>query len=364
MTQFLRRTAGAGLSLPLAALIALAGMTVGTAHAQDGTVSVGGVVEAIGGTSDNDNGVEGISRGLFSRIIVNYDNTLDNGLTVAGNISYQLNQRGVGGPNPPAENLTAYAPDILSLSVGGAFGTISVGAHAPASCALLPRPIAFVPGGVNTTWYSLFTGITDSDGQGASMNVVFSETNYCGTSESVSYSIPSVGGLSAMVTYAPNMGATQGTTVRNASADSANMPDYINIAGTYSADMGGASVSVGAAMQTSGTADNGGEIDSQSIAGTVGMGGATLGAAWFDNGDVSGQTIGAKYALGHITPAFTYSTQERDSDGAEETALVVGANYAMGGGLSVFLEYMDFEHEASGSTQSDTLLMSGIVVAF
>ena len=52
------------------------------------------------------------------------------------------------------ESTTNYAPDILSLSVGGGFGTVSVGAHAPASCAMLPRVIAFVPAGVNFTWYT------------------------------------------------------------------------------------------------------------------------------------------------------------------------------------------------------------------
>ena len=113
-------------------------------------------------------GVDGLdSRGLFSRINVGYNNTLDNGLVITGSISYQVNQRGSGGyqlrlsrsdlgltadgesmvmvdpvmmmANPdmmPADALdsgmntrastdqtTNYAPDILSLSIGGGFGT-------------------------------------------------------------------------------------------------------------------------------------------------------------------------------------------------------------------------------------------------
>lgn len=364
MAQILRRVAVSGLGLVLATFFAFAG----TAHAQ-GEVTVGGVVEVIGGTTDHDNGVDGLSRGLFSRINVGYSNTLENGLVVSGSISYQVNQRGTGNTVMIApgdlgltadsqgmvmvddammsmdnmgmdqamdtgvgvDNTTNYAPDILSLSVGGGFGTISVGAHAPASCAMLPRPVALVPGGVNATWYTLFSGIT-------SMNGTFSETNYCGTSESISYATPTMGGLSAMVTYAPNMGANQGTTLRNAVA-AGGAEDYVNVAGKFSSDMGGMSLSIGAAFQTA--ADD--AIDSQSIAGTVGVGGATLGAAWFDNGDISGQTIGAKYTLGSISPAITYSSQERESDGTEETAIVLGASYAVGGGLSVFAEYMGLE---------------------
>ena len=361
----------------LLAALALVGMANG-AQAQ-GEVTVGGVVEVIGGTTDHDDGVDGLSRGLFSRINVGYNNTLENGLIITGSISYQVNQRGTGGKaqaaiDPTAvmemagemagdpmmadmmmmadvtkhEATTNYAPDILSLSVGGGFGTISIGAHAAAACATLPRPIAFVPGGVNATWYTLFSGI-------GSMNGTFSEANYCGTSEAISYQTPSMGGLSAMITYAPNMGATQGATLRNASLDGAP-EDYMAVAGGFSSDMGGMSLSIGAAFQTA--ADD--AVDSQSVAGSIGVGGATLGAAWFDNGDVSGGTVGAKYVLGSITPGITYSQQESDSSGSEETAVVIGASYAVGGGLSVFVEYMGLEKDAD----EETLLMSGAIVAF
>ncbi len=137
---------------------------------------MGGLVEVIGGTSDRNKealpGTDGLSRGLFSRIIVDYDRTLDNGLQVSGNISHRLDQQ------------SAAAPDVLSLSVGGGFGTITAGAAAAAPCALMPRIIAFVPGGANATWYTLFSGLSDVlPGQ----NVTFSEANYCGTSESISY---------------------------------------------------------------------------------------------------------------------------------------------------------------------------------
>ena len=374
-------------------------------------------MEVIGGTSDmnmttaNDAdpgpraGVDGLSRGLFSRINVGYSNTLENGLTITGTISYQLNQRGNGGNVTPkslgleadansmvmvreGNNMTAadekgmmtidtkasvdastnYAPDVLSISVGGGFGTVSVGAHAPASCAMLPRPIAFAPGGVNATWYTLFSGV-------ASMNGTFSETNYCGTSESVSYQTPSMGGISAMVTYAPNMGANQGVTLRNA-VGAGSAEDYVSAAAAFSSDMGGMSLNIGGAFQTA--ADD--KVDSQSVAGTVSVGGATIGATWFDNGAIDGYTIGAKYALGNLTPAITYSSQEREPAAAkaatataartaavparEETALVIGASYAVGGGLSVFAEYMGIEAEMSGKTDDETLLMSGVIVSF
>ena len=316
-----------------------------------GEVTIGGVVEVIGGSSDNGN--DGLDRGIFSRINLGYANTLDNGLELSANLNYLVNQRS-------DDTQYGFAPDVLSISVGGGFGTVSLGSHAPASCALLPRPIAFVPGGVNATWYSLFTNFDY-------INVVFAETNYCGTSTAVSYATPSMGGLSAMITYAPNMGANQSTGVGDAVDDDGNKPDYVSVAGSFSTDMGGASLSIGGAFQTSGTANDGSEIDSQSIAGTVGMGGATLGAAWHDNGGDSGYTLAAKYSLGSITPGITYSMVEDDANGEEETAIAIGASYAVGGGLTVFAEFMSLESEntpADGGPVDDTLLMGGAFIAF
>ncbi len=350
-------------------------------------------MEVIGGSSDT--GEDGLSRGLFSRINLDYSKTLDNGLEVGAKLQYQVNQRGTGGQAKAKiadkkgkdlfiakdrmgeddmtknyevtdhESTTNYAPDVLFVTVGGGFGTVSIGAHSAASCAMLPRPIAFAPGGVNATWYTLFSGFDSG-------NATFSESNYCGTSEAISYATPTMGGFSAMVTYAPNMGANQGVTLKNAAKDDGNKPDYMAVAAKFAADMGGINLALGGSWQTSDAdkSEKKKEIDSQSVAGTVGMGGATLGAAWFDNGDgdFSGYTIAAKYALGSFTPAVTYSVQKKDGTKEEETALVVGANYAVGGGMSVFVEYMSLEEEGTGDDgtgkNDDSLVMGGVVVSF
>ena len=377
----------------LLAALALVGMANG-AQAQ-GEVTVGGAIEVVGGTSDYADGLDGFDRGLFSRINVNYSNTLDNGLVISGNIAYLLNQRGANAQPTvntddisemmddgmmmtdmdinvsKSQNRQNYAPDILAISVGGGFGTITMGHHAMAACATLPRPIAFVPGGVNATWHSLFMGLS-------TVNVTHSEVNYCGTPTGISYSTPSMGGLSAMVSYAPNMDADQTGSLSNASTDG---EDYLNAAVSFGSDMGGMSVNVGAAFQTA--ADD--YVDSVTIAASAGMGGATVGVSWYDNGDpdnvyrsgTTGWTVGAKYSLGAITPGITYSQMERDAfvdgDGnskaaREETALVIGASYAVGGGLTAFAEYLSLETtDASAGTNEagdETILMSGVTLGF
>ena len=381
MAQILRRVAVSGLGLALATFIAFAG----TAHAQ-GEVTVGGAIEVIGGSSDHADGQDGFDRGLFSRINVNYSNTLDNGLVISGNIAYLLNQRGDNRTQSVntddisemmmsdgtmmgdmdidisgGQNRQNYAPDILAISVGGGFGTITMGHHAMAACAMLPRPIAFVPGGVNATWHSLFMGV-------GTINVTHSEVNYCGTPTGISYSTPSMGGLAAMVSFAPNMDADQTGSLSNASRDG---EDYLNAAVTFGSDMGGMSINVGAAFQTA--ADD--YVDSVTVAASAGMGGVTVGFSWYDNGDnvdgtyrsgTTGWTIGAKGSLGAITPGITYSSLECDNcdDQDEETALVIGASYAVGGGFSAFAEYLALETTRNGVADDETILMSGVTLGF
>ena len=341
----------------LFAALALVGMANG-AQAQ-GEVTVGGVVEVIGGTSDHDKGKDGFDRGLFTRINVGYSNTLDNGIAINATINNIVHQE------------VDYAPDVVFMSVGGGFGTVTMGNHAPAACAMMPRPIALVPGGVNATWHSLFTG-TDTS------NVTHSEYGYCSTPTAISYATPSMGGLSAMVTYAPNTNADQTEAIGDAVDTGSNAEDYMAVAGSFSTDMGGMSLALGAAFQTA--ADD--MIDSMTVAATVGMGGATVGFSWYDNGDavVTGQddgkdeyvyrsgfegwTIGANYALGSLKPGITYSSQESDSRMIEETALVIGATYALGGGFSVFAEYLSMETEINGAEDEETILMSGAIVSF
>ena len=354
-----------GLQGDAAGSPAIRAALAGTAHAE-GEVTVGGTVEVIGGTSDHDEGQEGFDRGLFSRINVGYSNTLDNGLEINGQINYLVNQRNV---SPDRVN---YAPDVLYLSVGGGFGTVTMGSHAMVACAVQPRVIAMVPGGVNATWYRHFAHLW-----GSVSNVVFTHTTYCGTPTAISYTTPSMGGISAMVSYAPNMSADQTSSLENLSAadyDDA-IKDYVAVGGKFSSDMGDMSINVGGSYQTA--ADD--KLEATAIGATIGMGGATVGFSWYDNGDrsgaaygsgTSGWNIGAKYALGAITPGITYSSLEMEDGGAgkpstEETAIVIGATYAVGGGLSVFAEYMGLEvQEAGKAAEDETVLMSGVTLGF
>ena len=86
-----------------------------------------------------------------------------------------------------------------------------------------------MPGGVNATWPSPFLGV-------GTINVMHSVVSCCGAPTGISYSAPSMGGMSAMISRAPNMDADQTGGLANASHDG---EDYLNAAVTFGTDMAG-----------------------------------------------------------------------------------------------------------------------------
>ena len=321
-------------------------MTMDTHTLQDHSVRVGGVVEFFAASTDN--GEEGFDRGRFSRIIVDYSNTLDSGLSVAGQISYTLNQRD--------GDVTNYAPDTLFMSVGGGFGTVSMGSHAMALCSLHVRAYALVPNG----WWGGEAGV----GFGAKGGGWFAEDHGCATPSAVSYASPSMGGLSAMVSYAPKHGADQGAHRIEAPATGAE--NAMEAAVRYAANMGGADLAVSAGILTA--EDN--AFDSTVAGLQLGFGGVTVAADWFENvrpGDGGdGFSVGAKYTLGSISPAISYSSADYQS-GGESTYLTVGASLQVGGGLTVFGEYQDIEttgRPTAAANGEDSVILGGVAISF
>ena len=337
-------------------------MTVNMHTEEQHAVTVGGTIEVLIGNADN--GTQGVDRGFASRINVNYDKTTDSGLQIAGRIAYYVGNRAdpetidlvcsqddvddavagcsMVGDRPNSRDTVGTAiqgaPDVLFLSVGGGFGTVSVGAHAQATCAILPRPIAFNQT-VNWIYHFQFSGLHVFPAQ---------EEQYCGTPESVSYAIPSMGGLNAMISYAPDWSVNQWTDIEDAAGDAV---DVIAAAATWSSSMGGADITLGVGINTSSGPS---PQDSQIVSGTIGMAGATVGASAVSKGDSDGYTVAAKYAVGALTPAVSYSDEE------DASAMVIGASYAVGGGLNTFLEYTQLED----GDDDDSLLLLGFVLNF
>ena len=309
----------------------------GTASAQ-GTVTAGGTLHIVGGTSDHDDGVDGIDS-FYNRIVVGYSNTLESGLEIGGRLAIFVENDAV----------RFYNPGESFVTIGGGFGTIALGNHVTAVHATVPFPI-LTPDSPHWGHQTLFSGLSPSNGPGL--------WPFFGvTPNGISYSTPTMGGLVAMVTYAPNSEANQSNVLSDAIADADNAEDYLAAAIKYSGSMGGMDIALGVGMQTA--KDD--MVDSVVATGTLGFGGATVAASWHDNGDDSteGYTLSAKYALGAIAPSIAYGQLE-NANGGDESYLVIGSSYNIGGGLSAFAEYIGLEVE----DEDETILLSGVRLDF
>ena len=324
-------------------------MTMDSHTLADHSVRVGGVIEFY--AANTDNGENGFDRGRFSRLIVDYSNDLDNGVSVAGQVSYTLNQRD--------GDVTNFAPDVLFMSVGGGFGTVTLGSHAMAFCSLHARAYALVPNG----WWGGMAEV----GFGAKGGGWFAEDHGCATPTAISYASPSMSGLVAMVSYVPNFGADQAAHRVEAAATS--FENSLEAMVRYAANMGAVDIAVSGGLMTAEDDAH----DSTVIGLQLSFGGITVGTDWFENardGGSDGYTIGAKYTLGSISPAIAYSSADYGT-GGESTYLTVGASYQVGGGMSVFAEYQDIEStgralSATGTERNgeDSVVLGGVAISF
>lgn len=310
-----------------------------------GEVTAGGTIHIVGGISDE--GVDGIET-FYNRIVVEYSNTLENGLEIDGRVAIFTSDAPV----------RFYNPGESFVTVGGGFGTVAMGNHVTAVHATLPFPL-MTPDSPHWGHHGMFAGVAPANGP-----ALWSFFGW--TPNNISYQTPEIGGLKAMVTYAPHSGAYQNNQVAGAmgaAADPTSADDYIAAAVRYESNMGGMEIAVGAGIQTA--KDD--MVDSVAMSGTVGMGGITVGAAWHDNGEsttggggTEGFMVSAKYTLGQISPSIAYGQAERAMDGREENYLVIGGNYDVGGGFSVSGEYIALEV----GDEDDTVLMGGVVLSF
>ena len=339
MAQILRRVAVSGLGLTLAAFFAFAG----TAHAQ-GNVTAGGTLHIVGGISDHDDGVDGIES-FYNRIVVGYSNAMDNGLEIGGRLAIFV------GDDP----IRSYNPGESFVTIGGGFGTIALGNHVSAVHATLPFPL-LTPDSPHWAHHTMFASVSLDNFSG--LWPVFGVTP-----SGITYSTPTMGGLVARVTYAPHSGANQSNQIANIldpdhdDYDEDNAENYMAAAVSYSGNMGGMDIALGVGMQTA--EDD--MVDSIAATGSLGMGAATVAASWHDNGDdgTEGFTLSAKYTIGAIAPAISYGQMET-SGGDDESFLVVGSGYNIGGGLSAFAEYINLDVEGD----DETILLSGVRLDF
>ena len=319
--------------LTTTALIALGGISAATA---DVNIS-GKLIQRYNQWADDDVAANGSNNSSMSRDLqlwIQSSSTLDNGMTVGGNI--RLRGQGVGTPD-----------DRNYVSIGGDFGSVTWGTTwAPIySNSVGINWMDDVDSGGEYTGGSV--GGTATTDNGASRARVFTSTytSTSGKAQKVIYSTPSINGLKLSASFA-DAGATSEGDHTSMSAVYSNGPIKIYYS-TEDADH---------ANSTSTTQDT--ELTEYGVQYSADFGRIWALAKSDKNTTVAGNEVsnqegsqvGVAYNLADNMTGVAYYTNSEENASLsgntndEYTSTALGVNYTVGGGLSMSVHHTMFDY--------------------
>ena len=316
--------------LATTALIAAGGISAATA---DVNIS-GKLKQSYHNWSDDDAAASGTNNSAMGRDLqlwIKSSATLDNGMTVGGNIRLRH------GNSPDDRNY---------ITLGGDFGSFTYG----------------------TTWapsYSQSVGInwmddinitehaaesTDGVTRGRVMTSSYSSTS--GKAQKVIYATPSISGFKAMVSYA-DAGASSKGDHTGYSASYSNGPIKVMYAAEKADHADAASATEDTEVTQYGVQYSGdfGRVWALAMSDTNTTNAGT------ETSNQSGNQVGIAYGLAdNMTGVLYYTSAEEtagDNNNDEYTATALGVNYAVGGGLNVGVSHTMFDYTDATAGSSD-----------
>lgn len=266
--------------------------------------------------------------------------TTDGGVSVSVKIELEANP-GAG----------SNSVDEGAITFSGGFGSVTLGNEDPAA---LSHGYVGIGGGYGGMGYY-------DSGDTYTPAAVSDFPYFYGDSQKVIYSFPSMGGLSLGVSFAPD------TNGDSRSTSNANANGEVSVGASYSADLGGTSVSIGGGMISSTDGDPampGGEtekIKGTSGAGvSVGFGDTTIHLRTDRNSetDQRGLGFGIDHSLGALGIGLGYGIQS-DADDDDTSALVAGVSYSLGGGVNISAAVARGSVEALGKSLGEDKMPGG-----
>ena len=318
--------------LATTALIAAGGISAATA---DVNIS-GKLKQNYHNWSDDDAATDGGNNSAMGRDLqlwIKSSATLDNGMTVGGNIRLRH------GNSPDDRNY---------ITVGGDFGSFTYG----------------------TTWapsYSQSVGInwmddihitehaaasTDGVTRGAVMTSSYSSTS--GKAQKVIYATPSISGFKAMVSYA-DAGSTSKGDHTGYSASYSSGPFKVMYAAEKADHADAAAATADTEVTQYGVQYSGdfGRVWALAMSDTNTTNAGT------ETSNQSGNQVGIAYGLAdNLTGVLYYTSAEEtagDNNNDEYSATALGVNYAVGGGLNLAVSHtmFDYTDATTGGTNSN-----------
>jgi outer membrane protein OmpU len=285
--------------LATTAIVAVAGVA-------QADISISGKFEMGYETESDDTGLDKDAMFQADTVTFSFTNTTDSGLSISGTSIYDSDNG---------------AADESSFTVGGDFGSVTLGQNDGAGANFMPWVVAF-----NNNLGSADASVPTVDPTGAALVGVYAYPSYRSDDEvKVTYTSPSMGGFA----FGYSMADTATDTTALATVDTEANTSF---GASYSGDMGGVSVHITAMMEDSGEATDTSENDAYGI--SLSSGGVTLAVA--TGGTKTGTTV--------------------DSDTS-----VIGVGYQVNDDLTVAYHYVDSEN---GITSGDTFKANGISASY
>ncbi len=265
-----------------------------------------------------------------------FTNKLDSGLTI------QMNQT----LKSRNQNTTStFGSDGANVSIQGGFGTITLGEQAGIGDSLSPTAADLIgPGSTDAKAPSFYSSSGSLTSQQASL------INIIDTENSITYTLPKIGGL------------TLGASYKDAGSGTSNNDDETVLAGSYEFTSGDVSGSIVYANNSiDGATTGAGGLNSTSLGLTITSGPiSAIIAQAEDDQSTSIHTevndYGISYAVSDELTIAVTGTEVTESSGGETLDVTsVAVKYTIANGLDSYLTYHDYDYGAgnSGATADD-----------
>lgn len=271
-----------------------------------------------------------------NKVEISFTNKTDSGLTVGMFQTIRTNGTGA---------VTAADSDGAYMTIEGGFGTISFGSTVGIGDTLSPTAADLIgigsTDGKAPTFYSSSGSLTSQ--QASLVNIIDTEN-------SITYTLPNMGGL------------TLGASYKDAGSGTANNDDETVVAGSYEFTSGNVNGSIVYANNSiDGSTAGAGGINSTSLGLTVSSGPISVIVAQAEDDQSTSITTevndyGISYTVNDVLTFAATGTEVDESSGGETLDITsVSVKYSIASGLDAYLTYHDYDYAkgTSGGTADD-----------
>jgi outer membrane protein OmpU len=344
--------------LATTAIAALGAVAVASPASAKFEVGVSGYMEQWFGYSDNKESVNANSDS-FDQVTdaefnIDFKQTLDNGLTIGGQIQVEAQQQ--------AET-AASDTDEQFIFMEGSFGRIEIGTDNGAGYRMHYGVASHGIGIDEGDWASLWIPGTLTESRATSIGGGIENDQ-----NKITWFSPRVSGLQVGVTYIPEMDVNLQAPVAGGTETDAIRDNAYSIAANYNSSFDMVSAKFSIAYQNGGSGVAG-KHEGVNAGLQLGFGGFTASLAYGEEDDPTDEVsilgAGLGYKAGPAGVSIAYIRGENSVDNFKQNAIELGASYAMGPGVTAKTSLFYADSKTNGAnTANGIAAVAGLALNF